>query len=143
MVAVESKAAVAQLLKDVSEELLAIIPNIFSKDFTSSCPPAAEHDGRRCGRCSVQPIRGPRFHSDAGALQLCGNCFIDYPFDVSPSKFECQLTTDGEGSDRAKAWKQRMKAGGKWKEHSTEAWEEDRPAENWADVPSTVGYSKR
>mmetsp|Transcript_159482 Transcript_159482/g.511740 ORF Transcript_159482/g.511740 Transcript_159482/m.511740 type:complete len:471 (-) Transcript_159482:239-1651(-) len=109
LAASQRRAVVAQLLKSASEELMDLLPRIFPESFSDACPPVSQHAGVRCACCNSEPLLGPRFHSLADGLDLCGECFIDSAFEAS-AKFECHLASESAGAD---AWKEGVKV---WKE---------------------------
>lgn len=92
LVNIESKTVVASVVKAASSELCELLPKLFHKAFECQYPPLMRHVGTRCAVCGVSPILGPRFHNAGNAIDICGECHIDYPFEASNSKFECLLS---------------------------------------------------
>merc|ERR1712038_1340629 len=132
MVSIEPKAAVAHLLKSISEDILDLLPRVFPRTFTCEYLPIAEHQGTRCVACNSEPILGPRFHNNASAIDLCGECYIDFAFDAS-TNFECHLAAASTGhcadpwKDGAKCWKELAgaffgKGKGKGKRNGPKGW---------------------
>merc|ERR1711920_493584 len=112
LVSVEPKTAVALLLKDCSEEIVELLPRSLLLPHTCY-PPVATHIGACCATCNTEPIAGPRFHEVSSGIDLCGECYIDFPFDAS-TKFECHLggtpCDAADPMDPLDAWKEGMKA---------------------------------
>merc|ERR1712060_641144 len=99
LVSVEPKATVAYLLKSISEDVLDLLSSIFPKVCTREFPAVPEHSGTCRATCSATPIRGPRFHDTASAIDLCGECYIDFAFDAS-TNFECRLAASSDETAR-------------------------------------------
>jgi len=99
LVSTEPKATVACLLKNISEDVLDLLSSVFPRSFMCEYPDVLEHSGTRCATCSAAPIRGPRFHDTASAIDLCGECYIDFAFDAS-TNFECRLAASSDDTAR-------------------------------------------
>lgn len=144
----KNRQAVSEAIQGVADDLQLTLPQLFPDLFDSTStergPGVPEHFGISCSGCSVNPIRGPRFHCAEASIDFCGDCFIVQSCKTAEQQFQCIFThEEPQGSSQEQrlaagwrqrswqengfdvGWREKMKA---WEDYKS-AWWKDRQAE--------------